>query len=79
MLPALAGGFLTTRPPEKSSIAFIIFGVLSHLLASLITQLVKNLPAMQKTPVRFLSREDLLEKGKATHSIILAWRTPCTV
>ena len=79
MLPALAGGFLTTGPPGKSSIAFIIFGVLSHLLASLITQLVKNPPAMQKTPVRFLSREDPLEKGKATHFSIPAWRTPCTV
>ena len=31
--------------------------------ASLIAQLVKNLPAMQETPVRFLGREDLLEKG----------------
>ena len=31
--------------------------------ASLITQLVKNLPVMQETPVRFLGQEDLLEKG----------------
>ena len=44
--------------------------------ASLIAQLVKNLPAMQETPVRFLSQEDPLEKGKATHSNILAWRIP---
>ena len=34
-------------------------------------QLVKNPPAMQETPVRFLGREDLLEKGQATHSSIL--------
>ena len=34
--------------------------------ACLIAQLVKNLPAMQETPVRFLSWEALLEKGKAT-------------
>ena len=34
-----------------------------HLGASLIAQLVKNLPAMQETPVRFLSQEDPLEKG----------------
>ena len=86
--------------------------------ASLIAQLVKNSPAMQETPVRFLVRnihwrrdrlstpvvlgftvaqlvknppatrdawvqpliwEDPLEKGKATHSIILAWRIPWTV
>ena len=39
--------------------------------ASLIAQLVKNLPAMQETPVRFLGCEDLLEKGQATHSSIL--------
>ena len=39
--------------------------------ASLIAQLVKNPPAMQKTQVRFLCREDLLEKGQATHSSIL--------
>ena len=37
-------------------------------------QLVKNLPAMQETPVQFLGQEDPLEKGKATHSHILAWR-----
>ena len=42
--------------------------------ASLIAQLVKNLPAMEETPVRFLGWEDPLEKGKATHSSILAWR-----
>ena len=34
-------------------------------------QLVKNLPATQETPVRFLGREDPLEKGQATHSSIL--------
>ena len=39
--------------------------------ASLVAQLVKNPPAVQETPVRFLGREDLLEKGKATHSSIL--------
>ena len=36
--------------------------------ASLIAQLVKNLPAMQETPVWFLGWEDLLEEGWATHS-----------
>ena len=44
----------------------------------LIAQLAKNLPAMQKTLVRFLGWEDILEKGKATHSSILAWRIPWT-
>ena len=47
--------------------------------ASLITQVVKNLPAVQETPVQLLGQEDPLEKGKATHSSILAWRSPWTV
>ena len=47
--------------------------------ASLIAQLIKNLPAMQETPVRFLGREDPLEKGKAAHCSIPAWRIPWTV
>ena len=46
--------------------------------ASLVAQLVKNLPAMQETWVRSLGWEDPLEKGKATHSSILAWRIPWT-
>ena len=45
---------------------------------SLIGQLVKNPPAVQETPVGFLDWEDPLEKGKATHSSILAWRIPWT-
>ena len=40
--------------------------------ASLVAQLVKNLPAVQETWVRSLGWEDPLEKGKATHSSILA-------
>ena len=44
--------------------------------ASLVTQLVKNPPAMRETWVRSLGWEDPLEKGKATHSSILAWRIP---
>ena len=47
--------------------------------AFLIAQLVKNPPAMQETPVRFLGQEDPLEKGKAIHSSILAWRIPQTM
>ena len=41
-------------------------------------QTVKNLPAMWETWVRSLGREDPLDKGMATHSSILAWRTPWT-
>jgi len=47
--------------------------------ASLVSQLVKNLPAMLETWVRSLGWEDPLEKGKVTHSSILAWRIPWTV
>ena len=47
--------------------------------APLVAQLVKNLPAMLEILVRFLVWEDPLEKGKATHSSILAWRIPWTV
>ena len=47
--------------------------------ASLVAQLVKNLPAMWETWVRSLGWEDPLEKGMATDSNILAWRIPWTV
>ena len=47
--------------------------------ASLVTQLVKNPPAMWETWVLSLSWEDPLGKGKATHSSILTWRIPRTV
>ena len=43
---------------------------------SLVAQMVKNPPVMQKTWVQFLGWEDTLEKGMATHSSILAWRIP---
>jgi len=47
--------------------------------ASLVAQLVKNLPAMWEIWVQSLGWEDPLEKGKSTHSSILAWRIPWTV
>ena len=46
--------------------------------ASIIAQLVKNLPAVQETWVRFLGWKDPLEKEMATHSSILAWKIPWT-
>ena len=52
---------------------------LQYSWASLVAQLVKNPPAMWKTWVLSLGWEDLLEKGKVTHSSILAWRIPWTV
>ena len=48
------------------------------LRASLVAQMVKNLPAMQETQIRSLGWEDPLEKEMATHSSILAWRIPWT-
>ena len=47
--------------------------------ASLVDQLVKNPPAMRETWIRSLGWEDPLEKGKATHFSIVAWRIPWTV
>ena len=52
---------------------------LNKIGASLVAQLVKNLPAMRETCVQSLGWEDTLEKGTATHSSILAWRIPWTV
>ena len=46
--------------------------------ASLMAQMVKNLPAMQETQVRSLCWENPLEKGMATHSCYLAWIIPWT-
>ena len=48
------------------------------MVASLVVQMVKNLPAMWENLVRSLSREDPLEKEMATLSIILAWGIPWT-
>ena len=51
---------------------------LQYSWASLVVQLVKNMHMMGETWVQSLGWEDLLEKGKATHSSILAWRIPWT-
>ena len=73
-------------PPSRcSDIRMVAFLFVTRLLlpvpfffilgwTSLVTQLVKKLPAMQETLVQFLGREDPLEKEMATHSSILAWR-----
>ena len=52
---------------------------LQYSWASLVAQLVNNLPAVRETWVRSLGWEDPLEKGKATYSSILAWKIPWTV
>jgi len=46
--------------------------------ASLVAQMVRNLPSMQETLVRFLGQKDPLEKEMATHSSILAWKIQWT-
>ena len=48
-------------------------------MVTIVAQVVRNPPATQETPVRFLGQEDPLEKGQATHSGILAWRISWTV
>ena len=61
----------------------ISFSNISHVygdfVASLVAQLVKNLPVIRETWVQSLGWKDPLEKGKATHSSILAWRIPWTI
>ena len=58
---------------------FIYYVIPEYCLASLVAQLVKNPPAMWETWVQSLGWEGLLEKGKATHSSVLAWRIPGTI
>ena len=50
-----------------------------RFIEHLVAQLIKNPPAMQETWVQSVGWEDPLEKGKATHFSILAWRTPWTI
>ena len=50
----------------------------NHTWASVVAQMVKNLPAVQETWVPSPVWEDLLEKEMATHSSVLAWRIPGT-
>ena len=64
---------------SQSSFFFFFFELKKKFLSFLVAQLVKNLPAMWETWVRSLGWEDPLEKGKAVHSIILAWRIPRTI
>ena len=83
------GSFELTVSLQESKFAFIPISVHSFIplftrqifwvRASLVAQLVKNLPGVRETWVQSLDWEDLLEKGKATHSSLLAWRIPWTV
>ena len=50
--------------------------LLGYRRTSLVAHMVKRLPTMQETQVQFLGQKDPLEKGMATHSIVLVWRIP---
>ena len=65
-------GVQSIRAPASASVLPMNIG------ASLMIQMVKNLPVMQGTWIRSLVWEDPLEKGIATHSSILVWRIPWT-
>ena len=70
------------RLPENHTLIHLVSGlreVLQIPRAPLVAQLVKNPPAMQETWVQSLGWEDPLEKGKATHCSVVAWRIPGTV
>ena len=66
-------------PGLRKSLGEEIGYPLQYSWASFVAQLVKTLPAMWETWIRSLGLEDPLEKGKVTHSSILAWRIPWTV
>ena len=70
----------TFLPPDSHflSLGFALLKmcVLPSFRASLVAQVVKNLPVMRETWVQSLGWEDPLEEGLETHSIILAWRIP---
>ena len=62
---------IATVKKTNSETWFLYYSILG---ASLVAQLVKNLPAMQVIPIQFLGQKDPLEKEMPTHSNILAWR-----
>ena len=71
------------QPPTATPFPFgkFVFYICESVLqigASLVAQMVKRLPAMWETQLRFLGREDPLEKEMAIHSSTLAWKIPWT-
>ena len=63
---------------EKQQTYLTFLKVFVHFRASLVTQMVKNPPAMLEMRARSLGQEDPLKKEMATHSSIRAWRIPRT-
>ena len=78
--PALQADSLPAEPGEKLHLLLVDFKktmfylLLEYGWTSLVTQTVKNMPAVRETLDQFLGWEDLLEKGLATHSSVPAWR-----
>ena len=73
----MLGSEAKKKPKPKPNCMFIkCTTCIIRLGASLVAQMVKNPPAMWETWVQFLSLEDPLEEGMATHSSILAWKIP---
>ena len=70
----------TFSPPQTTLLDVPWLCIVPNRLfwAYLVTQIVKNLPVLQKTWVRFPGQADPLEEGMATHSSILVWRIPWT-
>ena len=68
------GAWLSVFPPPNP----LVYQASPTSWASPVAQTVKNLPSMKETWVRSLGWEDLLQKGMAIHTSILAWRIPCT-
>ena len=74
----IAGRLFTVWATREATTLLKLNYFLKTLLASLVAQLVKNMPALQEIQVWFLGWEDPLEKEMVTHSSILAWRIPWT-
>ena len=77
----LAARMNSSRQNPKSNCLHLRFGgegIVGSKEASLVAQMVKNLPAMQETRVRSPSQADPLEKGMVTHSSIPTWKIPWT-
>ena len=77
--PACNAGGLGSIPRSGRSSGAGIGYPFQSSWASLVAQLIMNPPVMRETWVRSLGWEDPLEKGKATHSSIVAWTIPWTV
>ena len=75
--------FLCSLPcakiPESATPGMCLPPLVFYSSLDLVAQMVKNLPAVRETWVQSLDWEDPLEKGKTSHSSILAWRIPWTV